>query len=61
MFNRHADTYKASTKPKNIRKQTDSSRFFSQYRAMTSDIRHVVTSIPETTAKPAGDLTAKVY
>jgi len=41
-----------STKPKNIRKHEDRKKFFSQYRAITRDIRQVVMSIPEITAKP---------
>lgn len=46
------DRYMASMEPKNSRKHTDASKLFSQYSAITSDIKQVVTSKPEVTAIP---------
>lgn len=39
--------------PKKSKKQADANKLFSQYSAITSDIKQVVTSMPEITAKPA--------
>lgn len=55
-FNKLVDRYMASIAPKNSRKQADINKLFSQYSAITSDIRLVVTSIPQVIAKPVIEL-----
>lgn len=46
------DRYMASIEPKNSRKHTDANKLLSQYSAITSAIKQVVTSKPEVTAIP---------
>lgn len=56
-FNIHADRYIISIDPKNNKKQADRNKLFSQYKAIISDIRQVVTSIPRMIAKPVNKRT----
>lgn len=60
-FSIQAERYMNSMKPKNIKKEADTNKLISQYSAITSDIKHVVTNIPKTIAKPAGDSTNYSY
>ena len=55
-FNKQDDKYVASSEPKNNIKQAAMNTLFSQDKAITSDIKQVVTSIPEMIAKPVSEL-----
>lgn len=51
-FKKHEERYTASMEPKNNKKNADRNRVFSHCSAITSDIRQVVTSIPQIMARP---------
>lgn len=59
-FKKQDDRYNASIEPKNNRNNTErATTFFSHCSAIISDIRQVVTSIPQITAKPGRKLSKK--